>query len=118
MPYHLLRCRYSPETWDRMARTPENRMAASRGGAADFGGEMVGYWYAVGARDVYSLMSAPDMVAGAALHATLFSSGAFLDFDQSILLDVDEMKEALRISSTWPSLQSYHRPGDRPDGEG
>jgi len=114
MPYHLLRCRYSAETWDRLARNPENRLSAAKGGADDFGGEMVGYWYSTGRRDVYSLMSALDMVAGAALHAHLFASGAFLDFDQSILLDVEEMKEAIRQSGEWPSLRNYHAPGDQP----
>lgn len=86
-------------------------MAASQAGANDYKGEMIGYWYATGRYDCYSILRAPDLLTASALHAAIFSSGAFLEFHHTVLLTLDEMKESVRMSNEWPSLRNYRPPG-------
>jgi uncharacterized protein with GYD domain len=111
MPHFLLRTRLAPETWARLARAPEDRRAAASEGAKDYGGEQVGYWYSTGRYDCYSLIRAPDQTAAAALHAALFASGAFTAFSPTLLMTVEEMKEAMKKTEEWPSLRNYRAPG-------
>ena len=117
MPYQLLLARYDRDTWGRMASNPEDRMDASKAGARDYQGRMLGYWYSAGRYDVYSLLEAPDLIAAGALHAALFSSGAFLEFNHAVLLSVSEMKEAVKKSQEWPTLRDYRPPGAKKPGE-
>lgn len=111
MPFHLSRTRMAPETIARLARHPENRMDASEAGARDYGGRMLGYFYCTGRNDIISLSWVPDMIVAAALESTIYGSGAFLDYDNTWLLSVEEMKEAVRKSREWPTLRDYKPPG-------
>lgn len=111
MPHFLLKTNLTGETWARLAANPVDRLQAARAGAADFGGEHLGYWYATGRYDTYSLLRAPDEITAAALKATLFSSGGFNDFQPVTLLTVDEMKAAIAKAEQWPSFRDYRPPG-------
>jgi len=113
--YFLLRTRLTPETWARLLQSPEDRRVAARAGAEDYGGELVGYWYSTGRYDCYSLVGTPDQTAAAALHAALFSSGAFVDFNPSLLMTVEEMREAVKKADEWPTLRHYRAPGRAPE---
>jgi uncharacterized protein with GYD domain len=111
MKYFLLRTRLTPETWARLLRSPEDRRIAAREGAEDYGGELVGYWYSTGRYDCYSLIASPDETAPAALHAALYSSGAFLEFNPTALMTVEQMREAVKKADEWPTLRNYRAPG-------
>ena len=113
--HFLLKTRMTPETWARLLANPEDRLKKAKEGAADFGGEQLGYWYSAGRYDVYSLLAAPDVVTAGALHSRLFSSGGFIDFEPVTLLTVEEMKEAVTRAEKWPSFNTYRTPGG---GEG
>ena len=115
MPHFLLRTRLSAESWARMARNPEDRLEKAKAGAADFGGEQIGYWYSTGRYDCYSLLRAPDVETAGSLRAILFASGGFVDFHQTTLLTVEEMKDAVAQAEKWPSFAAYNPPGG---GEG
>jgi uncharacterized protein with GYD domain len=117
VPYHLLLARYDRDTWGRVVNNPEDRMEASKAGAQDFGGKMLGYWYSAGRYDVYSLLEAPDLLTAAALHAALFSSGAFLEFNHTVLMSVAEMQAAVAKSWEWPTLRDYRPPGTKQPAE-
>lgn len=117
MPYHLLLARYDRATWEGIVSNPEDRMDASKAGARDYQGSMLGYWYSAGRYYVYSLLEAPDLITAGALHATIFSSGAFLEFNHTVLLSVTEMKEAVKNSWAWPTLRDYRPPGGAKLGE-
>lgn len=111
MPFHMSRTRMAAETIARLARYPENRMAASKDGVKDFGGEMIGYFYSTGRSDIISLSWVPDPIAACALETTIYGSGALLDYDHVWLLSVEEMTEAARKSKEWPSMRDYRPPG-------
>jgi uncharacterized protein with GYD domain len=111
MPIQMSRTRTTAETWARQARYPEDRMVASKAGARDYGGEMVGYYYSSGRIDIVAIAQLPDMVTACALESAIYGSGAFLDYDNVWLITVDEMAEATRKAREWPTLRDYKPPG-------
>ncbi len=115
MPHFLLKSRMTGATWARLIAHPEDRFEKSRQGAREFNGEHLGYWYSSGTYDIYSLLRAPDVLTAGTLQANLFGSGAFTDFDQTTLLSVDEMREAIAQGTRWPSFATYKAPGGASD---
>ena len=96
MALYLTRFSYTPETWARMAKKPENRREAARKYIESVGGKLHGFWYAFGAYDGYSLWEAPDNVAMAAVAIAIGGGGAVSKFETVPLLTVEETLDALR----------------------
>ena len=55
MPFYLTRFSYTPETWARLVRNPEDRRAAAQQYIESVGGKLHGFWYAFGDHDAYTL---------------------------------------------------------------
>ena len=51
MPMYLTRFSYTPETWARLAKNPEDRRDAARSYVESVGGKLQGFWYALGEYD-------------------------------------------------------------------
>ena len=51
MAFYLTRFSYTPETWDRLMKNPEDRREAARKYIESVGGKLHGFWYAFGACD-------------------------------------------------------------------
>ncbi len=76
MPLYLTRFSYTPETWARLAKNPEDRREAARRYIESVGGKLHGFWYAFGEHDGYSLWEAPDNVSMAAVAIAISGGGA------------------------------------------
>ena len=109
MPLYLSKFSYTPETWARMIRTPEDRGEAARAYIESVGGSLHGFWYAFGAHDGYSLWEAPDNVAMAATALAIGSGGALSSIQTTVLLTVEETLAALSKAS---SIR-YRPPGEK-----
>ena len=96
MPVYLSRFSYTPDTWARLIRQPEDRRAAAQQYIESVGGTLHGFWYAFGAYDGYTLWEAPETVSMAAVALAIGSGGALASLDMTVLLTVDETLEALR----------------------
>ena len=96
MPMYLTRFSYTPETWARLVKNPEDRRLAARQYIESVGGKLHGFWYAFGAHDGFNLWEAPDNVSIAAVALAITSGGAVSSFETTVLLTVDETLEALR----------------------
>ena len=96
MPLYLSRFSYTPETWARMIRNPDDRRKAAQLYIESVGGKLHGFWYAFGTHDGYNLWEAPDNVSMAAVALAITGSGALSSFDTIVLLTVDETIDALR----------------------
>jgi uncharacterized protein with GYD domain len=107
MPLYLSRFSYTPETWARLVKNPEDRREAARSYIESVGGKLHGFWYAFGEHDGLSLWEAPDNVSMAAVALAIGSGGALSKLDTTVLLTVEETLEALRKSQ---SIQ-YRPPG-------
>ena len=108
MPYYLTRFSYTPETWAKLIRKPEDRRIAATEYIEAVGGKLHGFWYAFGDQDAYSLWEAPDNVAMAATAVAISAGGALSSFQTTPLLTVEELLAALDKAS---SIR-YRAPGD------
>jgi uncharacterized protein with GYD domain len=95
MPMYLTQFSYTPETWARLTRNPEDRREAARAYIETVGGALHGFWYAFGAYDGYALWEAPDNISMAAVALAISSGGALSKFETTPLLTVEETLEAL-----------------------
>lgn len=95
MALYLTRFSYSPETWARLTKTPEDRRKAARTYVESVGGKLQGFWYAFGAYDGYTLWEAPDNVSMAAVAIAIAGGGALSKIETTPLLTVEETLDAL-----------------------
>ena len=95
MPLYLSKFRYTPETWTRLIRHPEDRREAARAYIESVGGKLHGFWYAFGTHDGYNLWEAPDNVSMAAVALAIGAGGALSSFETTVLLTVEETMDAL-----------------------
>ena len=96
MALYLTRFSYTPETWARLIQNPENREEAARSYVESVGGKLLGFWYAFGAHDGYTLWEAPDNVSMAAVALAISSGGALSSLETTVLLTVDEALDGMR----------------------
>jgi uncharacterized protein with GYD domain len=107
MPLYLTRFSYTPETWARLIKNPEDRRKAAQEYIESVGGKLHGFWYAFGSHDGYNLWEAPDNVSMAAVALAASSGGALSSFETTVLLSVEETLEALGKASQ----VGYRAPG-------
>ena len=107
MPMYLTRFTYTPETWERLVRNPEDRRTAAAKYIESVGGKLHGFWYAFGEHDGYNLWEAPDNVSMAATALAIGSGGAVGSIHTTVLLTVEETLTALQKASAI----AYRAPG-------
>jgi uncharacterized protein with GYD domain len=95
MAMYLTRFSYTPETWARLTKNPEDRREAARTYIESVGGKLHGFWYAFGEYDGYNLWEAPDNVSMAAAAIAIGAGGALSKLETTPLLTVEETLEAL-----------------------
>ncbi len=109
MPLYLTRFSYTPATWARLIKNPEDRRAAATRYIEAVGGKLHGFWYAFGDHDGYNLWEAPDNVSMAATAIAISAGGAISSFETTVLMTVEETVAALQKASTI----TYRPPGDK-----
>ena len=107
MPMYLTRFSYTPETWARLIKNPEDRRAAARQYIESVGGKLHGFWYAFGSHDAYNIWEAPENVSMAATVIAIGAGGALKSCETTVLLTVEETLAALQKASTI----AYRPPG-------
>lgn len=107
MALYLTRFSYSPETWARMTKNPEDRREAARKYIESVGGKLHGFWYAFGEYDGYNLWEAPDNISMAAVALAISSGGALSKIETTVLLTVEDTLSALSKAQS----VSYSQPG-------
>jgi uncharacterized protein with GYD domain len=107
MPMYLTRFSYTPETWARLVKHPEDRRAAARQYIESVGGKLHGFWYSFGDQDGWNLWEAPDQVSMAATVLAIGAGGALKSCETTVLLSVEETLAALEKASAI----SYRAPG-------
>ena len=107
MALYLTRFSYTPETWARLTKNPEDRREAARKYIELVGGKLHGFWYAFGSYDGYTLWEAPDNVSMAAVAIALSGGTALSKVETIPLLTVEETLDALRRAQK----VGYRQPG-------
>ncbi|WP_258804398.1 GYD domain-containing protein [Pseudarthrobacter sp. NS4] len=96
MPLYLSRFSYTPETWGRLIKSPEDRRKAAQAYIESVGGKLHGFWYAFGSHDGYTLWEAPNNVSMAAVALAISGGGALSALETTVLMSVEETMEALQ----------------------
>jgi uncharacterized protein with GYD domain len=96
--FYMTRFSYTPETWARLMKNPEDRRVAARKYIESVNGKLHGFWYAFGTYDGYCLWEAPNNVSMAAVALAITGGGALSKFETTPLLTVEETLEALKLS--------------------
>ena len=109
MPLYLTHFSYTPETWSRLTKNPEDRRDAARKYIESVGGKLHGFWYAFGSSDGYNLWEAPDNVSMAAVAIAISGGGALSKFETTPLLTVEETMDAFRRAQN----VAYQAPGTK-----
>ncbi len=109
MPFYLTRFSYTPATWAKLVKNPEDRRAAATRYVEAVGGTMHGFWYAFGDHDAYNLWEAPDNVSMPATAIAISAGGALSSLHATVLLTVEETVAALQKAA---SIR-YRPPGER-----
>jgi uncharacterized protein with GYD domain len=99
MPVYLSKFSYTPETWARLIRKPEDRRKAAQNYIEAVGGKLHGFWYAFGTHDGFTLWEAPDNVSMAAVSLAIAAGGALKSLETMVLLTVEETIGALGKAS-------------------
>ena len=107
MPLYLTRFSYTPETWAKLIKNPEDRRAAATKYIESVGGKLHGFWYAFGDHDGYNLWEAPDNVSMAATALAISAGGAVSSFHTTVLMTVEETVVALQKAGSI----AYRTPG-------
>ena len=107
MPLYLTKFNYTPATWARLIKKPEDRRKAAESYIESVGGKLHGFWYAFGTHDGYNLWEAPDNVSMASVALAIGAGGALSTIETTVLLTVDETLDALRKAQKI----SYRTPG-------
>ena len=108
MTLYLTRFSYTPETWAKLIKNPEDRREAAKQYIESVGGKLHGFWYSFGEQDGYNLWEAPDNVSMAATALAIGAGGALASIQTTVLLSVEETLEALGKASSI----GYRRPGE------
>lgn len=110
MPFYLTRFSYTPATWAKLIKNPEDRRTAAKQYIESVGGKLHGFWYAFGDHDGYNLWEAPDNVSMGAVAMAISAGGALSSIQTIPLLTIEETMAAMKKASTI----SYRPPGDKP----
>jgi uncharacterized protein with GYD domain len=105
--FYLTRFSYTPETWARLMKNPEDRRVAARKYIESVGGKLHGFWYAFGAYEGYCIWEAPNNVSMAAVGFAITGGGALSKSETTPLLTVEETLEALKLAQK----VGYQAPG-------
>jgi uncharacterized protein with GYD domain len=109
MPLYLTRFSYTPATWAKLIKNPEDRREAARQYIEAVGGKLHGFWYALGDHDGYNLWEAPDNVSMAATAIAISAGGALGSVQTTALLTVEDTLQALQKASSI----KYRSPGEK-----
>ncbi|HAZ11406.1 MAG: GYD family protein [Bdellovibrionales bacterium GWA2_49_15] len=109
MPFYLTRFSYTPETWAKLIRNPEDRRIAAKQYIESVGGNLQGFWYAFGDHDGYTLWEAPDNISMAATAIAIGAGGALSSIQTTVLLTVEDTMAVLNKASSI----KYRRPGEK-----
>jgi uncharacterized protein with GYD domain len=107
MPLYMSRFSYTPEGWASLIENFEDRREAAAATVEAAGGKLIGLWYAFGEFDGYVIMEMPDAVSAAGVMTRTASSGAMRRIEGTVLMSVEEMREALGKAKE----VGYHPPG-------
>jgi uncharacterized protein with GYD domain len=96
MAYYLIQAAFTPESWAKLVKSPQDRKAAIAPMVEKLGGRLESYWYSFGDYDSVVIVQVPDNVTAAALSLAASAAGALKGIKTTPLMTSEEGMEAMR----------------------
>src|SRR5215469_5051709 len=98
MPKYMVSSTYSPGSWARMMRMPDDRAQAARELSESVGGLLDALYWKVSARCTVTLVDLPDSHAATALAAVLTHTGAYQEVE--VILTQEQFTAVLELAGS------------------
>ena len=96
MALYMYKFSYTPETWKRLEKEPEDRRIAVSKLMDMIGGKLIHYFYAFDDFDGIVVFEAPDDVLAQAVMIKVFSAGHIKALRPTMLFTVEQMMAGMR----------------------
>lgn len=96
MPYYLIQAAYTPEAFQALVKSPQNRTDVVRSAAEHMGGKLIGNWAAFGEYDTIVIVDMPTNVEAAAIAIAVAAGGSCKAIKTTPLLSTEEALEAIK----------------------
>ena len=95
MPYYLIQTAYTPESWEKMIKHPQDRVELVRPAIEGMGGRIEAGYISFGEYDFTTIVEFPDNVSAAAFSMSVSSKGGVKAFKTTPLMTMDEAQGAM-----------------------
>jgi uncharacterized protein with GYD domain len=96
MPYYLIQTAYTPESWEKMIKSPQDRVELVRPAIEGMGGRIEAGYIAFGEYDFATIVEFPDNVSAAAFSISVASKGGLKAFKTTPLMTMTEAQDAMK----------------------
>jgi uncharacterized protein with GYD domain len=96
MPYYLIQTAYTPESWEKMIKNPQDRVELVRPAIESMGGRIEAGYIAFGEYDFATIVEFPDNVSAAAFSISVSSAGGLKAFKTTPLMTMAEGQQAMQ----------------------
>lgn len=96
----LIQATYSHSATLSLIKNPQDRAAAVRSMIEKAGGQLDGFWFALGEYDIVAVAQMPDAVSAAAFSMAIGGSGAMNTYKTTTLLTSEEAMQAMKHAAT------------------
>jgi uncharacterized protein with GYD domain len=100
MPYYLIQTAYTPESWGKMVKNPQDRVELVRPAIEGFGGRIEAGYISFGEYDFTTIVEFPDNVSAAAFSISVSSKGGLKAFKTTPLMTMAEAQNAMEKAGT------------------
>ena len=96
MPYYLVQTAYTPESWEKMVKNPQDRIELLRPTIEALGGRIDAGYISFGEYDFTTIVEFPDNVSAAGFSISASSGGGLKAFKTTPLMTTAEAQEAMK----------------------
>jgi uncharacterized protein with GYD domain len=96
MPYYLIQTAYTPESWEKMIKHPQDRVELVRPAIEGMGGRIEAGYISFGEYDFATIVEFPDNVNAAAFSISVSSAGGLKAFKTTPLMTMAEGQRAMQ----------------------
>ncbi|MHB1414062.1 MAG: GYD domain-containing protein [Chloroflexota bacterium] len=102
MGLYMLHAAFSPESWAKLTRNPQERTQVVREGLEKLNCKLVDFYYTFGEYDTVTIFEAPDEATAGAFAISVGATGGFRALKTTVLVRPEQAKEAMRKAGATP----------------
>lgn len=99
MPYYLIQTAYTPDSWAKMIKNPQDRVEIVRPAIEGLGGRIDAAYISFGEYDFTTIVEFPDNVSAAAFSISVSAKGGVKSYKTTPLMTMAEAQNAMKIAS-------------------